>query len=211
MSEFRSSEYWEQRYATGGNSGAGSRGRLAAFKAKFINSFVVENDLQSVIEFGCGDGGQLSLLNIPRYTGVDVSETILMRCRAQFPDPRYRFIGYNDLEAVPQADLVLSMDVVFHLVEDAVFHSYMKNCFNVNSKFVIFYSSNHDGSWSAQHVRHRCVTDYVRENFPAWSLKSYIPNIYPFDINRQDYTSFADFMVFSSGPQACRISIPAVE
>lgn len=32
-----SKEYWEQRYAGGGTSGAGSYGKLAEFKAEIIN------------------------------------------------------------------------------------------------------------------------------------------------------------------------------
>ena len=47
-----SSDYWEQRYKTGGNSGAGSYNRLAEFKANFLNRFVIEHEIRSVIEFG---------------------------------------------------------------------------------------------------------------------------------------------------------------
>jgi len=38
--DFRSSDYWEKRYLNGGNSGNGSYGRLAHFKAQCINSFI---------------------------------------------------------------------------------------------------------------------------------------------------------------------------
>ncbi len=37
---FDSSAYWEERYIQGRNSGNGSYGRLAEFKAKIINDFV---------------------------------------------------------------------------------------------------------------------------------------------------------------------------
>ena len=60
-----SAQYWETRYRTGGDSGAGSYGRLAKFKAESINGFVRENGIHSVIEWGCGDGSQLSLAGIP--------------------------------------------------------------------------------------------------------------------------------------------------
>lgn len=39
----------------GNNSGAGSYGRLADFKAEIINQFVTENDVREVVEWGCGD------------------------------------------------------------------------------------------------------------------------------------------------------------
>ena len=39
---FSVSNYWDQRYKKGGNSGAGSYGRLAEFKAEIINKFIKE-------------------------------------------------------------------------------------------------------------------------------------------------------------------------
>jgi len=66
-------DYWQQRYARGGNSGDGSYGKLADFKAEVLNEAVKELGITSVIEFGCGDGNQLTLANYPAYTGVDTS------------------------------------------------------------------------------------------------------------------------------------------
>lgn len=54
-----SNNYWERRYQSGKNSGAGSYSKLADFKANIINSFVLEHNITHVIEFGCGDGNQL--------------------------------------------------------------------------------------------------------------------------------------------------------
>src|ERR1035438_9808248 len=70
-----SGAYWELRYRTGGNSGPGSYGRLAHFKADTLNGFVDQHKIASVIEWGSGDGSQLQLANYPAYTGVDVSKT----------------------------------------------------------------------------------------------------------------------------------------
>ena len=69
-----SAKYWELRYRRGGNSGAGSYNNLAKFKANFLNNFVIENHIKSVIEWGCGDGHQLSLASYPQYIGYDVSK-----------------------------------------------------------------------------------------------------------------------------------------
>ena len=33
---------------------------LAAFKADFLNGFVIEKNVESVLELGCGDGNQLA-------------------------------------------------------------------------------------------------------------------------------------------------------
>src|ERR1700689_4886366 len=75
FARFHSPSYWDSRYAGGGNSGDGSYGNLAKFKASVLNQFVAENRIASVVEFGCGDGNQVSLAEYPRYVGIDVSPT----------------------------------------------------------------------------------------------------------------------------------------
>ncbi len=69
---FSTAQYWETRYRTGGNSGAGSRGRLGAFKTHMVNQFVIQNRINGVVEFGCGDGNLLSMLSLSNYVGVNV-------------------------------------------------------------------------------------------------------------------------------------------
>ena len=56
-----SGSYWEQRYVRKRTSGAGSYGRLAVHKAEVLNQFVTDNNIDTVVEFGCGDGNQLTL------------------------------------------------------------------------------------------------------------------------------------------------------
>jgi hypothetical protein len=68
-----SAQYWERNYARGGTSGPGSYDALAEAKAAFLNDFVRAREVRSVIEFGYGDGHQLSLADYPSYTGLDVS------------------------------------------------------------------------------------------------------------------------------------------
>jgi hypothetical protein len=75
-----SAEYWEKRYSTAGDSGVGSYGFFAEFKADVLNHFVFTHDIQTVIEFGCGGGNQLSLATYPKYLGFDVSSTVLEKC-----------------------------------------------------------------------------------------------------------------------------------
>ena len=57
---FDSGAYWSARYRRGETSGSGSYGENAKYKADFLNGFVQENGINSVIEFGCGDGAQQS-------------------------------------------------------------------------------------------------------------------------------------------------------
>jgi SAM-dependent methyltransferase len=193
-----SAGYWEQRYQSGVSSGAGSYGRLAAFKAEVLNGFVDQYQISSVIEYGSGDGAQLKLARYPSYTGVDISAKAVEMCRAIFAnDPSKRFLQADEVTAGMRAALSLSLDVVYHLVEDSIFDAYMQRLFQSAERFVIVYSSNMESDWPTKHVRHRQFTDWVAQNEPQWWLHSTVRNIYPWDPEDTQQTSFADFYIFT--------------
>jgi hypothetical protein len=202
-----SEHYWESRYSSGGNSGAGSYGRLAQFKAETVNEFVQKNAIHTVIEFGCGDGHQLLLANYPAYIGIDVSPTVISRCRQQFrSDPSKQF--YTDDEfrqashryRVERFDLALSLDVIYHLVEDQVFAAYMTDLFQWARRYVIVYSTDCEARDCAPHVRHRCFTSWVASHCDAWQLVERIPNKYYGPGDGENGTSPAEFFVFQRVP-----------
>jgi SAM-dependent methyltransferase len=190
--------YWEERYATGGDSGVGSYGKFAEFKAEVINSFVAQNRIESVIEFGCGDGNQLALANYPRYMGFDVSSSAVERCRNRFSSDPTKSFYLLDEYAKQTADMALSLDVIFHLVEDDVFESYMHRLCGAATRFVVIYSSdtNENNDVGLAHIRHRKFSAWIRENASGWELKQHIPNRYPYDGDYQQ-TSFADFYIYA--------------
>ncbi|MGO9597077.1 MAG: class I SAM-dependent methyltransferase [Isosphaeraceae bacterium] len=193
-----SAQYWEDRYRLGGNSGAGSYNRLARFKSEVLNDFVRRTQINSVIEFGCGDGAQVELAEYPRYIGVDVSITAIdMCCQRYRNDPSKTFFTTDMLPPDAAADLALSLDVIYHLVEDPVFDAYMHRLFNAARHFVAIYSSNEDNMWPAKHVRHRKFTQWIERNRPDWTLMEFIKNKYPYDPNNPNDTSFADFHIFT--------------
>lgn len=192
-----SEQYWEERYAAGGDSGVGSHGELAKFKAEIINIFVVQHDLQFVIEFGCGDGSQLRLMNYPSYLGFDVSKTVVSLCRRLFAldgSKEFRLVREYTSE---KADLTLSLDVLYHLVEDEVFESHMRTLFDASNRYVIIYSSDSDDNtgYEGTHVRHRKFTEWIQLNLPSWKLSKHVPNKYPF---KGDYRtgSIAEFFIY---------------
>lgn len=190
-----SSDYWERRYRAGLTSGLGSYGALAEFKAEIINAFVEDNNIGSVVEFGCGDGNQLALANYPRYVGLDVSKFAIEHCRRRFDADRSKSFSWIDPDsAIPlwgsvSAELALSLDVIYHLTEDRVYRAYLDDFFRSASRFAIVYSSDHDGSDPMPHVRHRKFTDDVARWHNEFTLKDRIRNRYPAD-------SCSDFFVY---------------
>jgi SAM-dependent methyltransferase len=180
-----SSLYWERRYAQGGDSGGGSLGHLGAYKAEIVNGIVEELGVRSVIELGCGDGNQLALARYPRYTGLDVSPTAVSRCRERFgTDPTKTFLLYDaatfDARRLPAHDMALSLDVLYHLVEDDVYEAYVRDLFALADRWVLLFSSNMDDyTAAAPHVRHRLVVSWIERNVPAWRRVRHLPRRYP--------------------------------
>jgi hypothetical protein len=147
--KFSSFEYWRNRYAVGQNSGAGSYGEMAQFKADTLNSFISSAEIASCIEFGCGDGNQLDLLNIPKYLGLDVAPGAIDLCTAKFnSDTSKSFAVYLPAHftnrAFLQADLTLSMDVILHLIEEEAYKSYMENLFKASTRYVAIFTTATD-------------------------------------------------------------------
>ena len=192
---FDSGRYWEQRYLSGGNSGAGSYNRLARFKAGVLNDFVEKNDVLEVVEWGCGDGNQLALAKYPRYTGFDVSQKAVDICRQLYKDDsskEFEWCGADDFENTKVCDLALSLDVVYHLVEDKVFENYMHRLFKSSNRYSSDYNSESMG-----HVKHRCFTKWIDENLCGkWKLEKMIKNPYTYSPEDEDNTSKADFYFY---------------
>lgn len=192
-----SSKYWETRYKKGGNSGEGSYKKLAKFKSEVINKFVTENSIDSVIEFGSGDGNQLTLFKFKQYLGVDVSKTAIDQCKEMYlGDESKSFVELKDFKG-HTSQLTMSLDVIYHLIEDEVYFSYLELLFKSAEKYVIIYSSNQveQKQKNISHIKHRKFTDWIDMNMPNFKLISEVPNIYKGDgLNGE--SSFADFYIY---------------
>lgn len=157
VTQFNYIEYWDNRYKNNGNSGQGSRGDLAKYKADFLNSFITQNDINSMIEFGCGDGYQIGLLISTKYLGFDVAKSSIELCKKRFVfdysksfllyEPRY-FIN-NDFIS---ADLVTCLDVLYHIIDENDYFKTVQDIFNSAKKYVILYTNLYPQSSSAPHI-----------------------------------------------------------
>lgn len=194
---FSSNTYWINRYESGGNSGAGSYDDFAKFKAEILNDFVKQNNIETVIEFGCGDGNQLKLSEYPSYVGFDISPKAVSMCIERFKNDDTKSFKLIKDYYDEMADLALSLDVIYHLIEDRVFADYMHRLFDSANRFVIIYSSETDKnpSNSVEHVKHRKFSNWIDKNRPKWKLLRHIPNRYPFDPATNTGT-FADFFIY---------------
>ena len=95
------------------------------------------------------------------------------------------------------ADLTLSLDVIYHLVEDDVYENYMRLLFSASNRYVVIYSSDLEDTRGrdGNHIRHRKLTKWIQANIQTWNLVQHLPNRYPY---QGDYLagSFAEFFVY---------------
>ena len=167
---FTSKEYWEDRYKSGSNSGAGSYNEKAEYKAKILNDIIDNYNISNIIEFGCGDGNNLGYYNIEKYTGFDISATAIKICMSKYKkDSSKSFIWYDPLlfkSGGLKSELTISFEVIFHLIEDDVFFKYMNDLFRTSSKYVLICSSNdEDKKDPGIHVKHRKFTNFIPSDF----------------------------------------------
>lgn len=92
-------------------------------------------------------------------------------------------------------ELALSLDVIYHLVEEDVYESYMNQLFSSSKRYVCIYSCNFEEK-HAQHVRCRKFTDYIEKNKAEWDLIKIIPNRYPYNSKDKENTSWSDFYFY---------------
>jgi hypothetical protein len=194
-----SKDYWESRYQKGGTSGSGSTGRLRDYKAQIVNELVSELEIKSIIEFGSGDGEQANLIKDQSYLGLEVSASALAKCKTICAgDDSKSFLLKSDFKD-SMADMTVSLDVLFHLVETKEFVDYLNLLFKSASKYVLIYSSNFNPSffhYTPPHVRHRRFVDHVDKFHQDFNLIKVIKNPYPYDKSNPDNTSLCDFYLY---------------
>lgn len=174
-------EYWNQRYVQGGNSGAGSYGQEATMKASIINHWIKNNEIRTINEVGCGDANNLLMYYVDiSYTGYDISPKAIQMCNEKtrkIPNSLKYFFTSDPNKQDFNADLCLCLDVWYHQTEDKDFEELCKLLFVIgNWKYIIIYSTDtnsqftSDGKPLAKHMHPREVLSKVAE-YPEWKVK----------------------------------------
>jgi SAM-dependent methyltransferase len=111
-----------QRNEWGFGSGVGSLPLNNVEYMKFVESFIARNRLSSVVDLGCGDWQFSRFMNWSsvRYIGMDVVADIVSANRRQFGRERISFEVFQNIEQVPNGDLLLCKDVLQHLSNQTV-------------------------------------------------------------------------------------------
>ena len=176
---YGSQEYWNERYNNFQEkefkhaSGNGKLPFRRNFKAKELNTLIQKYNIKSVMDFGCGDGEILSKLEVTAYYGIEINENLVETLRMRFPQKEKYYFSTNHANDWPTSiDAAVSVDVIFHLLEDNLFEKYMEDLFKPAPKYVIIKSSNRDelGVGRNAHIKHRKFVAYISTKFPEYEL-----------------------------------------
>jgi len=108
------------RNVWGKGSGAGSRPDVARPYMQFLQAFLINNQIRSVVDIGCGDWQFSQFINWGNasYLGIDVVSSVIAANQQRFAKPNISFVCANPLDDTfipPIGDLLLLKDVLQHL------------------------------------------------------------------------------------------------
>lgn len=113
--------YTQNRWLFG--SGEGSLPAVAKPYREFLQQFLREKKIQSVVDIGCGDWQFSRLIdwNGIQYLGLDAVPEVIQENQRRFSSESISFAVMNVVEETsPPADLVLVKDVFQHWPNDAI-------------------------------------------------------------------------------------------
>ena len=107
--------FWNRRYKScPQGSGVGSRGEFAKVKLAHVQKCMKEEEIESIVDLGCGDLYWIKHLDTLKYTGVDFSQTVIAKNRQIKPKWVFKCIDFSEEEIDEKADLTICLDVLIH-------------------------------------------------------------------------------------------------
>jgi len=119
---------WAKNSEGKGTSGSGSTLDITREYRAYIEEFIKNHHVRSVVDAGCGDWEFSSATNWnhARYLGVDISTDVIRVVKKKYQKEGVSFKVGDVTESLPSADLLLCKDVLQHL-PNALVIKFIKN------------------------------------------------------------------------------------
>lgn len=140
------------------------------------------------------------LTDYPNYIGFDVNSKSIQSCKKLFSNHPNVAFHSNSGSMHVNADLVLSLDISYHRVDDDIHHNYMWIWFESSMRWVVEYSSNtmENSENQSLHVIHKKFKGWLDSDQPIYQLWKYFLNVYSKTIYGEK-GSFVDFYIYEKG------------
>ena len=109
--------YNENVWGDGKGSGIGSDPQAVRPYTEFLQQFLEENQIKSIVDLGCGDwqfSRELDLKGI-NYHGIDVAKSVIESNQKIYSSPTIKFSVLSSYSELPEADLLICKDMLMHL------------------------------------------------------------------------------------------------
>ena len=133
--KMKTKNYWNSRYNAGGNSGYGSYGEQKDKKLGWLKDL----DFDHITDIGCGDfhfSNELLKLHPASYTGFDISGAIVEKNKVRYPEHKHDFYNYESGMNLPKSDLVICLDVLFHIYEEDEYEEMLHTLKTLPTKYL---------------------------------------------------------------------------
>ena len=119
---------WGKDVKGRGTSGSGSTLEITREYRAYVEDFMKQHAIKSVVDAGCGDWNFSSAINWgdASYLGVDIASDVIEAVRERHETGKIKFQVGDIAEDLPAADLLISKDVLQHLSNELV-HKFIKN------------------------------------------------------------------------------------
>jgi 2-polyprenyl-3-methyl-5-hydroxy-6-metoxy-1,4-benzoquinol methylase len=159
--------FWNERYVTAPElgSGPGSRGYSAWIKQYVMETVTRLNNIDSVIDVGCGDLCWMKdgLFQNQHYVGVDISDIIIERNIKRYPQHTFVLHDFVKSPIEMKADLVVSFDVLIHQCEIDKFINMLTHIIDSTNRYALISYLTPGESFSVT----TAIPKFVQENAPA--------------------------------------------
>jgi hypothetical protein len=187
-------DFWNNKYSKGGISGRGSIGKYRNWKWGMINQVI--GFFNSVVDVGCGDlsfwqhpiPNRIIKQKVFKYTGIDISDNIIKRNRAFAPKFEFICNPANVLCNIDKAQVVLCLDLLFHIMDDFRFELILDNLCKYSDEWIVIYT------WEKNPFELQGIeTDGVSQYFRRLNDYRYIFDLNDFEMVNNYFVPFDDF------------------
>lgn len=117
--------------AWGGVSGIGAKKGNAIPYIKFLQYFIDNTDINSIVDIGCGDWQIMECIKIPdtiNYLGLDIVDKIVLNNKKKFEKNNIKFVVNNSVKELSKfkGDLLILKDVIQHWTNKDIFFAINK-------------------------------------------------------------------------------------
>jgi hypothetical protein len=88
---------------------------------------------------------------------------VIDKCQKKYEgNKKIRFV--YSLSEMDNVELIMSLDVTYHIIEDDLFIKYLNDLFLLSTKYVLIYSVNSSVATTVPHMKYRKFVEWIYEN-----------------------------------------------